>query len=106
MSHRGVNLILATGGPGMVHAAYSSGTPAIGVGAGNTPVIIDATADVKMAVNSILLSKTFDNGMICASEQTVVVEAAIADACVRSSSGAAPGSPTRSKARPWPKPSL
>ena len=64
----------------MVHAAYSSGTPAIGVGAGNTPVIIDATADVKMAVNSILLSKTFDNGMICASEQTVVVEAAIADA--------------------------
>ena len=80
MSHRGVNLILATGGPGMVHAAYSSGTPAIGVGAGNTPVIIDATADVKMAVNSILLSKTFDNGMICASEQTVVVEAAIADA--------------------------
>ena len=80
MSHRGVNLILATGGPGMVRAAYSSGTPAIGVGAGNTPVIIDATADVKMAVNSILLSKTFDNGMICASEQTVVVEAAIADA--------------------------
>ncbi|EFL86078.2 hypothetical protein HMPREF0326_01781 [Desulfovibrio sp. 3_1_syn3] len=80
MSHRSVNLILATGGPGMVRAAYSSGTPAIGVGAGNTPVIIDATADVKMAVNSILLSKTFDNGMICASEQTVVVEAAIADA--------------------------
>ncbi len=80
MSHRGINLILATGGPGMVRAAYSSGTPAIGVGAGNTPVIIDATADVKMAVNSILLSKTFDNGMICASEQTVVVEAGIADA--------------------------
>ena len=80
MSHRGVNLILATGGPGMVRAAYSSGTPAIGVGAGNTPVIIDATADVKMAVNSILLSKTFDNGMICASEQTVVAEASIADA--------------------------
>lgn len=80
MSHRGVNLILATGGPGMVRAAYSSGTPAIGVGAGNTPVVIDATADVKMAVNSILLSKTFDNGMICASEQTVVVEAGIADA--------------------------
>lgn len=80
MSHRGVNLILATGGPGMVRAAYSSGTPAIGVGAGNTPVVVDATADVKMAVNSILLSKTFDNGMICASEQTVVVEAGIADA--------------------------
>lgn len=80
MSHRGINLILATGGPGMVRAAYSSGTPAIGVGAGNTPVVIDATADVKMAVNSILLSKTFDNGMICASEQTVVAEADIADA--------------------------
>lgn len=80
MGHTGVNLILATGGPGMVRAAYSSGTPAIGVGAGNTPVVIDATADVKMAVNSILLSKTFDNGMICASEQTVVAEAGIADA--------------------------
>ena len=79
MSHRGVNLILATGGPGMVHAAYSSGTPAIGVGAGNTPVIIDATADVKMAVNSILLSKTFDNGMICASEQSVTVLDSIYD---------------------------
>ena len=80
MSHKGISLILATGGPGMVHAAYSSGTPAIGVGAGNTPVVIDATADIKMAVNSIMLSKTFDNGMICASEQTVVAEAAVADA--------------------------
>ncbi|MDO5483657.1 MAG: bifunctional acetaldehyde-CoA/alcohol dehydrogenase, partial [Desulfovibrionaceae bacterium] len=80
MSHPGISLILATGGPGMVHAAYSSGTPAIGVGAGNTPVVIDATADIKMAVNSIMLSKTFDNGMICASEQTVVAEAAVADA--------------------------
>ncbi|MDR3319865.1 MAG: bifunctional acetaldehyde-CoA/alcohol dehydrogenase [Desulfovibrio sp.] len=80
MGHRRVSLILATGGPGMVRAAYSSGTPAIGVGAGNTPVVIDATADVKMAVNSILLSKTFDNGLICASEQTVVAEAAVADA--------------------------
>ncbi len=80
MSHKDINLILATGGPGMVHAAYSSGTPAIGVGAGNTPVLIDASADVKMAVNSILLSKTFDNGMICASEQTVIAEAPIADA--------------------------
>ncbi|MGL5983573.1 MAG: aldehyde dehydrogenase family protein, partial [Cetobacterium sp.] len=59
------DLILATGGPGMVKAAYSSGTPAIGVGAGNTPVIIDETAHIKMAVNSILLSKTFDNGVIC-----------------------------------------
>lgn len=66
------DLILATGGPGMVKAAYSSGTPAIGVGAGNTPVIIDDTAHIKMAVNSILLSKTFDNGVICASEQSVI----------------------------------
>ena len=65
--------ILATGGPGMVHAAYSSGKPALGVGAGNTPVIIDSSADVKLAVNSILHSKTFDNGMICSSEQSVTV---------------------------------
>lgn len=63
--------ILATGGPGMVKAAYSSGKPALGVGAGNTPVIIDETADIQMAVNSIIHSKTFDNGMICASEQSV-----------------------------------
>ncbi len=67
------DIILATGGPGMVKAAYSSGKPAIGVGAGNTPAIIDQTADVKLAVNSIIHSKTFDNGMICASEQSVVV---------------------------------
>lgn len=67
------DIILATGGPGMVKAAYSSGTPAIGVGAGNSPAIIDETADVKMAVNSILLSKTFDNGVICASEQSIIV---------------------------------
>lgn len=73
------DLILATGGPGMVKAAYSSGTPAIGVGAGNTPVIIDETAHIKMAVNSILLSKTFDNGVICASEQAVIVPASIYD---------------------------
>ncbi|MDO4550638.1 MAG: bifunctional acetaldehyde-CoA/alcohol dehydrogenase [Planctomycetia bacterium] len=73
MSHPHINLILATGGPGMVHAAYSSGKPAIGVGAGNTPAIIDETADIRIAVNSILLSKTFDNGMICASEQSVIV---------------------------------
>lgn len=69
------DLILATGGPGMVKAAYSSGTPAIGVGAGNTPVVIDESAHIKMAVNSILLSKTFDNGVICASEQSVIVPA-------------------------------
>ena len=67
------DLILATGGPGMVKAAYSSGKPAIGVGAGNTPAILDETAHIKMAVSSILLSKTFDNGMICASEQSVIV---------------------------------
>lgn len=73
------DLILATGGPGMVKAAYSSGTPAIGVGAGNTPVIIDETAHIKMAVNSILLSKTFDNGVICASEQAVIVPESIYD---------------------------
>ena len=67
------DVILATGGPGMVKAAYSSGKPAIGVGAGNTPAIIDDTADVTLAVNSIIHSKTFDNGMICASEQSVIV---------------------------------
>ncbi len=70
---RNADTILATGGPGMVKAAYSSGKPALGVGAGNTPVIIDDTADVKLAVNSIIHSKTFDNGMICASEQSVTV---------------------------------
>lgn len=72
--------ILATGGPGMVKAAYSSGKPALGVGAGNTPVIIDETADIRMAVNSIIHSKTFDNGMICASEQSVTALANVYDA--------------------------
>ena len=67
------DIILATGGPGMVKAAYSSGKPAIGVGAGNTPAIIDDSADILLAVNSIIHSKTFDNGMICASEQAVIV---------------------------------
>ena len=67
------DIILATGGPGMVKAAYSSGKPALGVGAGNTPAIIDDTADILLAVNSIIHSKTFDNGMICASEQSVIV---------------------------------
>ena len=67
------DIILATGGPGMVKAAYSSGKPAVGVGAGNTPAIIDSTADIKLAVNSIIHSKTFDNGMICASEQSTIV---------------------------------
>jgi acetaldehyde dehydrogenase/alcohol dehydrogenase len=72
MRHPAVKLILATGGPGMVRAAYSSGTPAIGVGAGNTPVVIDETADQTRAIASILMSKTFDNGVICASEQAVI----------------------------------
>ena len=70
---READIILATGGPGMVKAAYSSGKPALGVGAGNTPAIIDDTADITLAVNSIIHSKTFDNGMICASEQSVIV---------------------------------
>ena len=73
------DIILATGGPGMVNAAYSSGKPALGVGPGNTPVIIDSTADIKLAVNSIIHSKTFDNGMICASEQSVTVLADVYD---------------------------
>ena len=76
---RDADIILATGGPGMVKAAYSSGKPALGVGAGNTPVIIDDSADVRMAVNSIIHSKTFDNGMICASEQSVTVLDSIYD---------------------------
>lgn len=80
MQHPQIKLILATGGPGMVKAAYSSGHPAIGVGAGNTPVLIDATADIPTAVSSILLSKSFDNGMICASEQAVIVVDEIYDA--------------------------
>ncbi len=73
------DIILATGGPGMVKAAYSSGKPAIGVGAGNTPAIIDETAHLKMAVSSVLLSKTFDNGVICASEQSIIVLDSIFD---------------------------
>ena len=75
MKHPSIDCILATGGPGMVIAAYSSGKPALGVGPGNVPAIIDETADVQTAVSSILMSKTFDNGMICASEQSVVVVA-------------------------------
>ncbi len=77
---KNADIILATGGPGMVNAAYSSGKPALGVGAGNTPVIIDSTADIKLAVNSIIHSKTFDNGMICASEQSVTALADVYDA--------------------------
>ncbi len=74
------DIILASGGPGMVKAAYSSGKPALGVGAGNTPAIIDDTADILLAVNSIIHSKTFDNGMICASEQSVIVLPSVYDA--------------------------
>ncbi len=73
MTHASVDCILATGGPGMVKAAYSSGNPALGVGPGNTSAVIDETADIQTAVSSILMSKTFDNGMICASEQSVIV---------------------------------
>lgn len=73
MKHKKIACILATGGPGMVTAAYSSGNPALGVGPGNCSVVIDETADIKTAVSSILMSKTFDNGMICASEQSVIV---------------------------------
>ncbi len=76
---RDADIILATGGPGMVKAAYSSGKPAVGVGAGNVPVVIDDTADIRMAVSSIIHSKTFDNGMICASEQSVTVMDSIYD---------------------------
>ncbi|WP_438847667.1 bifunctional acetaldehyde-CoA/alcohol dehydrogenase [Anaerocaecibacter muris] len=76
----GSDLILATGGPGMVRAAYSSGKPAVGVGAGNTPVIIDSSADIKLAASSVLHSKSFDNGMICASEQSVIVMSDVYDA--------------------------
>ncbi len=76
---RSVDVILATGGPGMVKAAYSSGKPAIGVGPGNTPVIMDSTCDIPTAVYSVIHSKTFDNGMICASEQSVTAIADIYD---------------------------
>lgn len=74
MSHHALSLVLATGGPNLVRAAYSSGTPAIGVGPGNVPVYIDASADIDFAVSSIISSKTFDNGTICATEQAIVVE--------------------------------
>src|SRR5579871_16485 len=79
MHHKDIGLIDATGGPGAVKAAYSSGKPAIGVGAGNTPVYLDKTADLDMAVVDIITSKTFDNGTICASEQTVVIDDEIYD---------------------------
>ena len=83
MTHPDVSLILATGGMSLVHAAYGSGTPAIGVGPGNVPVYIEKSADINTAVNDILMSKTFDNGMICASEQSVVVDEKIENAVVK-----------------------
>lgn len=79
MKHPGIDLILATGGPGMVKAAYASGKPALGVGAGNTPALVDETADLAMAATSIVLSKTFDNGVICASEQSVIAVDSVHD---------------------------
>ncbi|OHB85197.1 MAG: bifunctional acetaldehyde-CoA/alcohol dehydrogenase [Planctomycetes bacterium RBG_16_64_12] len=83
MTHPDVSLILATGGMGLVQAAYSSGTPAIGVGPGNVPVYFDASADINTAVNDVLMSKTFDNGVICASEQAVVVHERVKDAVAK-----------------------
>lgn len=80
MKHEGVATILATGGPGMVKSAYSSGKPALGVGAGNVPCYIEKSVDIKRAVNDLILSKTFDNGMICASEQAMIVDKEIYDA--------------------------
>jgi acetaldehyde dehydrogenase/alcohol dehydrogenase len=80
MSHKGLALILATGGAGLVKSAYSSGTPTLGVGAGNVPVFIDASADIPFAVSQIFKSKLFDYGTICSSEQAIVVETAIAEA--------------------------
>ncbi len=82
MKHEGVSLILATGGPGMVKAAYSSGKPALGVGAGNVPCYIDKSADIKQAVHDLILSKSFDNGMICASEQAVIIHEEVYDEVV------------------------
>ena len=77
MNHKGISIILATGGPGMVKSAYSSGKPALGVGPGNVPCFIEKSADIDEAVNDLILSKTFDNGMICASEQAVIIEKVI-----------------------------
>jgi len=82
MGDRRIALIIATGGEGMVKAAYTSGNPALGVGAGNVPVLIERTADIPFSVEQIIASKTFDNGTICSSEQAVVVERAVADAVV------------------------
>ena len=83
MHHKKLSLVLATGGSGLVGAAYSSGTPAIGVGPGNVPVYIEKTADIGFAVEQIFISKTFDNGTICASEQAIIVEKSISDAAIK-----------------------
>ena len=99
MEHPAINLILATGGPGMVRAAYSSGKPAIGVGAGNVPVVIDETADLKRAIASIVLSKTFDNGVVCASEQSVIAVDAVYEAVRARSAGVNAVRPSRSAFR-------
>ena len=88
MHHKDIGLIDATGGPGVVKAAYSSGKPALGVGAGNTPVYMEKSADLDMAVVDIITSKTFDNGTICASEQTVVIDDEIYDKVLREVRGA------------------
>lgn len=79
MNHKGVDIVLATGGPGMVHAAYSAGKPALGVGSGNVPCYIEESADILRAASDLIISKTFDNGMICASEQSVVVDELVSD---------------------------
>ena len=91
-------MIIATGGPGMVKAAYSSGKPALGVGAGNSPAYIERTADVPAAVRRIMASKTFDNGTICASEQSVICETCNATPSSPSSPARAPTSSTRRSA--------
>ena len=88
MRHKDVGLIDATGGPGAVKAAYSSGKPALGVGPGNTPVYLEKTADLQTAVTDIILSKTFDNGTICASEQTAVIDDEIYDLALKTICGA------------------
>jgi len=87
MAHKDLALILATGGGSLVHAAYSSGTPAIGVGAGNVPAFIEKSADVPFAVEQIFISKTFDNGTVCASEQSIVVEKSIAEKVIQEMKG-------------------
>ena len=83
MNHRGVSLILATGGSGLVRAAYSAGKPALGVGPGNVPCYIEKSADIKRSVNDLIMSKTFDNGMICASEQGVIVDQEIVESIIQ-----------------------